>query len=125
MKACILISLLLISFAAQATGGTVRFSGRITDPPCVVGQASNSAQEIVLDRCPLSAQGARILVTSLDAAAPAQLTDTVAGRGAAELSVSAHQLASNALSFSGRYRLSASGSHSPASGTYLVMVDYP
>ncbi|MEQ4573442.1 MAG: hypothetical protein ABN502_00620 [Gammaproteobacteria bacterium] len=71
--------LLLASFAVHVTGGTVRFSGRIVDPPCAIGQARDITREIVLDGYLLAAQGARIQVVSFDPATPARLTDLAAG----------------------------------------------
>lgn len=117
--------LLLASFAAQATGGTVRFSGSVVEPLCSIGQARDAAREILLEGCPLSAEGARLQVVPIEAAAPAKLAGSVAGSGAAELDVLAQEFASNALSFSSRYSLVAADNRSPAAGSYLIIVEYP
>jgi hypothetical protein len=121
MKSSILlcVALMSVSALAQASSGSVRFSGRIVDPGCTTRL---SQQELSLEACPPSAKGAKVAVTALGEGETATLRE--GGRHGQQLAVAARTLRAGDLSFSERYRLEAS-QRQPLRGSYLVVVDYP
>ncbi|MGQ4582630.1 hypothetical protein [Lysobacter sp. F60174L2] len=123
MRRTAFLACLCAAFAAPAlaSGGTIRFSGRIAEAPCAA--SAPSPGEVVLSRCPMAAQGARLRIEPLGRVAGAQLVDMSAGTRAGELPVTAAAVTDDRSSFSSRYRIQPD-SDSPGTATYLVSIDY-
>lgn len=120
MKTSLLLctALLSVSALAQASDGSIRFSGRISDPGCTTNLSKG---ELSLAACPPSAKGSTVVVTAVESGEAATLRD--GKRQGKALAVAASAMRTGDLAFSERYRVEAA-QHQPLRGDYLVMVDY-
>ena len=112
------VALMSVSALAQASSGSIRFSGRIAEPGCTTNLSQG---ELSLAACPPSAKGSPVAV-------PAQAHGQAAPRPAGKpqgqnLSVSASAMRAGDIAFSERYSVQAS-KQQPLQGAYLVVVDY-
>lgn len=112
------VALMSLSAVAQASSGSVRFSGRIAEPGCTTNLSQG---ELSLAACPPSAKGSTVTVTAMADGQAATLRD--GKRQGQTLSVSASALRAGDIAFSERYRVEAARQQ-PLQGAYLVVVDY-
>jgi type 1 fimbria pilin len=103
------VALMSVSALAQASSGSIRFSGRIAEPGCTTNLSQG---ELSLAACPPSAKGSTVAVTAL-----------ADGRQGQKLSVSASAMRAGDIAFSERYSVQAA-KQQPLQGAYLVVVDY-
>lgn len=114
LLACLLVTLPVTAMA----DGLVRFSGRIVDAPCAASIPAPG--ELVLDGCPMAAEGSRLSVVALGNAAAVQLEDLDSGAIATRIPVAAAAIDANRHNFSSRYRIHPDG----PTGAYMVRIDY-
>ncbi|PZS67458.1 hypothetical protein A7X68_10275 [Stenotrophomonas maltophilia] len=112
------VALMSVSALAQASSGSIRFSGRIAEPGCMTNLSQG---ELSLAACPPSAKGSTVAVTALADGQAATLRD--GKRQGQKLSVSASAMRAGDIAFSERYSVQAS-KQQPLQGAYLVVVDY-
>ena len=112
------VALMSASALAQASSGSIHFSGRIAEPGCTTHLAEG---ELSLAACPPSAKGSTVAVTALADGQAATLRD--GKRQGQQLAVSASTLRAGDIAFSERYRVEAP-QRQPLRGAYLVVVDY-
>lgn len=126
MKIQALISAIVLSAlcaSVYAAEGSLRFSGRISDPPCAAGQAAQNSSSIELQNCPLGASGAQISVESLQAGDSVKLASDAEPGEINHLRVPVSS--DSQLSFSQSYQLASNEGSAAKAGSYLVRVDYP
>lgn len=111
-------ALLSITSASNASQGTIRFVGRIVDSGCNIGLVRDQ-QQLNLDTCPMSAQGAQLQVSTL---ATGDVITLAAYHKQAGLS--AHPGEAPERVFSQSYALQTRPGQSAKAG-YLVVVTYP
>ncbi|MCD9085941.1 hypothetical protein [Stenotrophomonas sp. SY1] len=110
------VALLSTSPLAQASAGTVHFSGRIVDPACT--PRMSLTQGLQLEHCPASAKGATVAMVSTSDAGTVALYN---GKFRANKhTLSARDSGTESLGFSEDFRPG-----SPLKGGYIVVVDYP
>ncbi|HIE5354997.1 hypothetical protein [Stenotrophomonas maltophilia] len=112
------VALMSVSALAQASSGSIRFSGRIAEPGCTTALSQG---ELSLAACPPSAKGSTVAVTAVGDSQAATLRD--GKRHGQQLAVSASALRAGDIAFSERYRVEAP-QQQPLRGAYLVVVDY-
>lgn len=107
------VALLSISALANASSGTVQFSGRVVDPGC--SSHVSGAQELRLEGCPIAAQALRVRAgwDGDQRFLPAEQT-------LESTALSARIPGTDRISFSDRYQLQPR-----TNGIYLVVIDYP
>ena len=111
-------ALLSITSAANASQGTIRFVGRIVDSGCNIGLVRDR-QQLNLETCPMSAQGAQLQVSTL--ATGDVITLTAYHK---QLGLVVHPGEAHERFFSKSYALQARPEQQAKAG-YLVMVTYP
>lgn len=112
------VALFSLTTLAQASTGTVRFSGRIVDPGCNASLVLTQ-QQLRLDGCPLAAVGAEVSVSASSADSVVPSSNVLAAHA---LTMStAH---SNARVFSQHYRVETL-QHQATKSSYLVLINYP
>lgn len=112
------VALLSSAALAQADGGTISFSGRITSSACAAG-FFEADQQLRLDDCSRAVQGATVSVISLDTGATIVLH--TANR-VLEQDVLIPPAQTEVRQFSQHYDL-ATTQH-PLNGSYLVAINY-
>lgn len=112
------VAMFSLTTLAQASSGTIGFSGRIVDPGCDANLAL-AENQLHLERCPLAAQGVEVSValSNRDSAAP---------RGSV---LATHALTRPAVDvdarvFSQSYRVQTL-QHVAAANSYQVLINYP
>lgn len=111
-------ALLSLPTWAHALQGTIYFTGRVVDAGCNVGLA-RAQQQVNLDGCPMSAQGAQLQVSTLDTG------DSIAVPAYhQEQGLRAPVLEPGKRVFSKSYALLTAPDQTPKNG-YLVLVTYP
>ena len=103
---------------AHANQGTINFSGRIVDAGCNVGLVHDQ-QQLDLEGCPLSAQGAQLQVSTLNTGDIIAIPAYHEERGLA-----AQAVVPGMRVFSKSYALQATADRTKDNG-YLVVVTYP
>ena len=111
-------ALLSITWATNASQGTIRFVGRIVDSGCNVGLVRDQ-QQLNLDTCPMSAQGAQLQVSTL---ATGDVITLAAYHK--QVGLAAHARESRERVFSRSYALRTRPDQ-PTNTGYLVLITYP
>jgi len=119
MNRSLLLAVALFATAgvANADGGTVHFGGRITDPGCAAS-LTLAQQQLQLNDCPRSAQGATVSVALLDTGRIVDLGTDTNAPGLHTLIAPSHQ---NGRLFSTHYQLR---DREPVGSGYMVMINY-
>ena len=114
------IALLSLTTAAEASDGTVQFSGRIMDPGCRALFAPIQRQ-LQIEQCPDSAQGAKVSFTSMDTGTALSLRS--GSNSSRQITLMAPATQPHDTSFSLRLHLDAQ-TPQVMQGSYLVDIDY-
>lgn len=122
MYRTLLLGIALLSFAAvaEASDGTVQFSGRVVDPGCRTLFAPIQRQ-LQIEQCPDSAQGAKVSFTSMDTGTALSLRN--GSNSSQQITLMAPATQRHAPSFSQRLHLDAQTSQ-VMQGSYLIDIDY-
>ncbi len=112
------VALFSIAALAHADGGTISFSGRVSDPVCAAGFVE-ADQQLRLDDCSRAVQGATVSVVSLDSGHTVALHTS---SRVLERDVLMPPAQADIRQFSQHYNL-ATTQH-PLHGSYLVAINY-